>query len=247
MKLNLSIHENYLLLHLLNGRNPVERFAQDLDNLKNKAWEVSKSHYNTLLARMSNPHDLNDDVYVSMSDYLRQVKQTNEFQLMLNQTQEYLNACKRDWDEQFSFCFETITNITGFNLEGQEFTAFITHPCLGNGKHVGKNTLVFGHNDDWPHYSIVYFWHEILHDFFGKSDIEHALIELTTDEELRIRLNGGEYPPFVGHSFLNDLKMQILPHWKDYIRSDQQKDIMKFKKHLVESIGLPEYVQTGNQ
>ena len=51
---------------------------------------------------------------------------------------------------------------------------------------------------------------------------EHAVIELITDEELRTRLNGGKYPPFVGHGYLQKVKEKLLPKWRKYLKSEKQ-------------------------
>ena len=85
----------------------------------------------------------------------------------------------------------------------------------------------------WKNYSTIYLWHEILHSYFGDSDIEHAIIELIVDEELRSRLNNAKYPPFEGHKNLSELKKKILPHWRKYLKSEA-KDIKKFQKEILD-------------
>jgi len=77
----------------------------------------------------------------------------------------------------------------------------------------------------------VYLWHEILHSYFDNSDINHAIIELITDEELRCFLNHSSYPPFVGHKHLKILKKKLLSKWKIYTNSNN-KDI----KHFISTI-----------
>jgi len=84
-----------------------------------------------------------------------------------------------------------------------------------------------GHHEDWPNYATVYLWHEILHSYIGYSEKEHAVIELITDEELRIRLNGSKYPPFAGHKYLAKIKQKILPRWKKYLKS-KKRNIREF-------------------
>jgi len=88
------------------------------------------------------------------------------------------------------------------------------------------------YKNDWPNYSTVYIWHEMLHSYFGRSDVEHAIIELITDEHMRKLLNSDTYPPFVGHEYLSDVKKKLLKDWLVFIKQND-KDINKFvKAHL---------------
>ena len=126
-----------------------------------------------------------------------------------------------------------MTELTGidFKKENKKFIVYITHPSLRHGKSFQDGTIAWGHNEDWQNYAVVYLWHEILHYYFELSDLDHALIELITDNELRVRLNGGKYPPFIGHENLEKLKYKILPYWKKYLKS-KNKNIFEFKKLL---------------
>ena len=36
---------------------------------------------------------------------------------------------------------------------------------------------------------------------------------------MRVRLNGGEYPPFIGHSFLEETKHKNFKKWKSYLKN----------------------------
>lgn len=241
MKLNFAIHENYLFVHLISKTElSDESYQNDLTDLRNKAWDVSQPHYNLLRGRAGLPLEHDNAVYQTLPDFIDEVKQTKEFQKILRQTQEYLKFCQKDWEETREFCEKTLIELTGFDLKHQAFTVYLTHPGLRNGRYLGNQTITFGHHEDWPHYSIIYFWHEILHSFFGKTDLEHALIEHLTDEELRVRLNGGEYPPYVGHKSLAALKDKILPHWRKYLVQADQKNIVEFKEGLLHDHNIPE-------
>ena len=92
--------------------------------------------------------------------------------------------------------------------------------------------IAWGHNEDWPNYATVYLWHEILHSYLGYSEKEHALIELIADEELRIQLNGGKYPPFVvGHKNLEKMKKKLLPQWRKYLKL-KNRNIREFLRKV---------------
>jgi hypothetical protein len=80
-------------------------------------------------------------------------------------------------------------------------------------------------------------WHEILHFYWLKpkdENLSHAIIELVTDNELRIRLNGGKYPPFVGHSWLEKIRRKIYPYWKKYLNKKlKAKNIFELEEYIL--------------
>ncbi len=100
------------------------------------------------------------------------------------------------------------------------------------------NVIGWGHHEEWPNYTTVYLWHEILHSYLGYSELEHTLIQLVTDNELRVQLNGGSYPPFVGHENLNPLTEKLFPYWKKYLQKDN-KNIYELKEKLEKENILP--------
>jgi len=121
-------------------------------------------------------------------------------------------------------------------LPDKEFTVLITHPKVGNGKYAGENTIIWGHEENWPNYSIVYLFHEALHEILGKGKFVHEIIELASDNELRIRLNGkGEYftenGQQVGHLDLIESEKKLLPNWQKYLK-DPNMTIFEFLKSL---------------
>lgn len=241
MKFHFSIHENYLFAHLINKTELSDKsYQNDLTDLRNKAWDISQAHYNLLLGRAWLPIEHDSEVYQTLPDFIDKVKQTKEFQKILRQTQEYLKFCQKDWEETQELCEKILIELTGFDLKQQAFTVYLTHPGLRNGRYLGNQTITFGHHEDWPHYSVIYFCHEILHAFFGKTDLDHALIELLTDEELRVRLNDGKYPPYAGHKRLSSLKDQILSHWRKYVVRTGKKGILKFREELVHKHNIAE-------
>ena len=127
-----------------------------------------------------------------------------------------------------------ISEMTGLKPK-KSFKVYITHPSLKNGIYLENNKLAWGHNEDWPNYTTVYLWHEILHSYFDPKRLDHIVISFVTDEELRVRLNGGKYPPFVTHDYLHPPMKKVLPLWKKYLKS-KSKDIFEFKKQVMKEI-----------
>lgn len=225
MKINFIINKNYLIVHTLSSTDPSRfssaKYKKDIVSFQNFAWKKSKSCYNLFVGRLL-PDDLADKSIKSLAKelpkFLDVLKKSSEYKKILFQTQKYLDFCKNQWNKNYSLSLKVVKELTGFGLN-KRFTVYIAHPSLRNGCYLGKNKIAWGHHEDWSNYATVYIWHEIMHSYFEKTKLDHALIELLCDEELRIRLNGGKYPPFVGHKDLEIIKRKILTHWRKYIKA----------------------------
>lgn len=104
--------------------------------------------------------------------------------------------------------------------------------CGNNLSKYKKNTFVYGHKEEWNNYNMTYISHEILHSLFGSTDVEHCIIELITDNELRIRLNGnGEYFEITGHSHLRNMELKMFSYWQEYLKNND--NIYKFRDKMM--------------
>ncbi|MBN1263374.1 MAG: hypothetical protein JW991_03370 [Candidatus Pacebacteria bacterium] len=235
IKLNFTIDQNYFISHLLAGmaKNRFSSFShkKDIVSFQNYAWKKSATNYNLLISRFSPETWLKMEIARLSSElnkYLETLKKSNYYQTLLVQTRNYQKDCQRQWEENYFQTQAIMKNLTGIRFNKQ-FTVFITHPGLKNGCYLGNNQIAWGHNEDWPNYTTVYLWHEILHSYFSDSQLNHAIISLLTDEELRARLNRSKYPPFAIHRNLNPLIKKLLPEWKKYLKSEK-KNINLFMK-----------------
>jgi len=165
-----------------------------------------------------------------------------EFKRILKQTLNYKKFVEEEWNQNKSFVFQYLEDIIGKNLPNLSVTVNVIHPSLMVGQAIPeKNLIIWGHFDDWPNYTNVYLTHELLHILFNyyhikKNNISHALIELITDNELRIRLNKrGKYfkedKYDIGHPYLRKLEKDILPQWLKYLKT-QKKNLILFIKQL---------------
>jgi len=165
-----------------------------------------------------------------------------EFKRILKQTLNYKKFVEEEWNQNKSFVFQYLEDIIGKNLPNLSVTVNVIHPSLMVGQAIPeKNLIIWGHFDDWPNYTTVYLTHELLHILFNyyhikKNNISHALIELITDNELRIRLNKrGKYfkedKYDIGHPYLRKLEKDILPQWFKYLKT-QKKNLILFIKQL---------------
>lgn len=246
MKLNFIINEDYFIAHTLSSTAP-DRFSskeykKDIVSFQNFAWKKSKKCYDFLAGRVY-PEDFLclksiKSTVRELPNFLLALKKNKYYKKILIQTKDYLDFCEKQWNNNYQRTSKIIKELTGFNLNKQ-FTIYITHPSLKNGCCTKNDKISWGHNEDWSNYSTVYLWHEILHSYFRSANVElsdrnidHSIIQFITDNELRIRLNGGQYPPFKGHSKLFPLMRKISPYWKKYLRSEK-KNILEFRNMLI--------------
>lgn len=244
MKLKFKIDSNYFIVHTLasmaNDRFSSMEHKKEIVDFQNFAWKESENCYDLLAGRIYLERFIDKtfvDAIKDISRFLTKLQKSVEYQKIFKQTRDYLEFCQKQWDKNYELTIKIMEKLTGLKFN-KSFIVYITHPSLKNGCYLGKNKIAWGHNEDWPNYYVVYLWHEILHSYFSNSEIEHALISFATDEELRIRLNGGKYPPFVTHKELFPLMKKILPFWREYINS-KKKNLLDFKNKLIKVIKKP--------
>jgi hypothetical protein len=251
IKLILKINKDYLIYHTLlcsEDKYSSSKYKKDIENFRNYAWKIDKTLYELLIVRLKwlTPFNFENDIFGKIPNYLKTLKQSKYFQKIYQQTENYLKFCQNQWNKNFSKTTQLMSEITGidFEKENKTFEVYLTHPSLKNGmallhliKKTNRNIILFGHNEDWPNYFTVYMWHEILHFYWLKpkdENLSHAIIELATDNELRIRLNGGKYPPFVGHSWLEKIRRKIYPYWKKYLNKKLKvKNIFELEEYIL--------------
>lgn len=241
MKLKFKIDKNYLIKHTLlyaeRGIFSSDKYKEDILKFSNYVLKEYPKYYDFLVGLIS-PEDIeeeNIDLFTKelnkeLHSTLNKIKRSKEFEKIYDQTEKYLLTLKKQWEKNLDRTEKHIKDITGFNLN-KKFTVYITHSNQRNGSYWGNNKISWGVKEKWENYTTIYLWHEILHSYFSDSDMDHAIIELITDEELRSCLNNVKYPPFEGHKNLAELKKKILPYWKKYLRSDI-RDINKLQKEL---------------
>lgn len=158
--------------------------------------------------------------------YLISLKRSTSFKKLLRQVEDYRSFCESQWRENYEHSSHIIRELTGISLR-RKFIVYLTHPSLRNGRNFGKGIIAWGHHEEWPNYTTVYLWHEILHSYFPLTEKGHALIQLIADNELRARLNGVSYPPLKGHRDLFPLMKRMLPQWRRHLKKGGG-DINKF-------------------
>jgi len=171
-------------------------------------------------------------VLLVMQEFLASVRTLETFQPVLAQTLAYRDFCGMQWRETYAVAKQYITETVGFELETGDFGIYITHPSLTNGYSMGDRRIGWGCSGSFGYYDAVYIWHEILHSYLPKDPISHCLIQLISDNGLRVVLNEeGQMIPLIGHPHLSPLMEKIYSRWEAYLqRSD--RNIFKLLEEL---------------
>lgn len=231
IKLDFIIENEYLITHTLasmtGGRISSSENQTDIVDFQNTAWETDKDVYDFLAGRYpaeliaSQPGGLSNFLK-KVPEFISKIETTPQFKKIRQQTEEYAKKCQESWEENYETSKQTLEDLSGLKLN-KELEILVTHPNLKNGGYMGNNRIAWGHNEDFPNYSTVYLWHEVLHSYFDASDVSHSVIQYLTDNELRVKLNPEDkYPPFVGHQELVPLMEKMSSDWTNYKNGDNR-------------------------
>jgi len=233
INLNFRIDDTFLVSYILTNCSEdsfihaaKEKYMDDIVNFQNLAWNKNKNVYNLITGKYYIYRAIESSSFqraIQQSDeFIEGLIDTKEYKTLKTQTEESVFEIKKEWEKNYTETAEYIKNL-GIAIEGT-FEVFVVHPGLKSGEYMGNKKIIWSYRTNWENYNTVYLWHEILHSYFYNSDNTHALIELITDEEMRRRLNKEDYPPFVGHDHLTNLKNKGLDIWKSYLK-EKNKDI----------------------
>lgn len=240
LRMDFRIDNKHLISHSLasmdESRFSSQEHKEDILALQNSAWKESEQCYNFIVGRLTPAQFFaSGGTLEEVTGFLTRIEQTSEFGKVRQQTEVYLASIKAEWERNYAQTAQAVQEMVGVDLNKQ-VTVNVTHPSLKNGQYLGNNVIAWGHTPEWDNYATVYLWHEVLHSYLGYTDLSHALIQLVTDNELRVRLNEGEsYPPFVGHKDLFPLMDKILPYWRTYLSEipvEGRRDLEGFEKKL---------------
>jgi hypothetical protein len=179
----------------------------------------------------------------NLKSNLSSIYETDEFKKIFREAKRYSIAVERQWDKNCKISCAHLADITKLDLSGidKEITIYVSHPKLRRGRsYMENNVIAWSNPDEWKNYTTIYLWHEIMHhvttDASAAPHLMHAIIELSCDNELRIRLNGGgkyfeENNIPIGHKYLVGLDKKILPDWKKYLNNPNE-NIFQFEKRI---------------
>jgi hypothetical protein len=235
IRLNFSINPTYLAFYTLvqceRSRFISSHGRQDVVKFQNRAWEIDRDAYEFLRWRSVEDIIVNrrlSSLAVRAQKLLDEVAVDPAFVPLLLQTKEAQQMVEQEWAADYELSYAMMCQLTGVALQG-DFNVMITHPSQING-HNNHGTICVTYRDSYPHFNTIYLWHELMHIFIPASDtggdwehVEHSIIELLTDDQLRVAFNGGSYPPFTGHEYLRPTKERLMPTWQEYLQQPDRQ------------------------
>lgn len=244
MIFDFQINPSYTFLHAINMAQDNEPFA-GWSEFTNEIWEDNPAVFYFLAGSpeytlYSSPQQSLDLLVKQASEVLEAIKQSSIYSRLIEETSDYLKFVDQQWKQNEQKALSIIQKLTGLELPKSKITVYLTHPKLKNGLAVDQKTIVWGHSEDFKNYTTVYLCHELMHILtdLDNSKITHAIIELLTDNELRIQLNQkGTYFEYPGHSSLRPLTKMLLPRWKIYLKQED-KNIFSFINEIEKQSAL---------
>ena len=152
---------------------------------------------------------------------LKFVEHHPEIGKILDESRDFRVQVQKQWTQNRTRIATELAAILRIPLPKDDVNVFTAHPSLNIGYAVPQlRAICWGHKEDFQNYHSVYITHELLHLILPPDarEVDHALIELIADNELRIRLNGnGRYFQYPGHRYLLPLEKTLMPHWQRYL------------------------------
>ncbi len=231
MKLKFLLDKEYIFLHAINQSQPKEPF-KGWGDFTLKIWDKHPQECYFLagfaewpLLSKKSIKDIASNSQKLLKEWLKQPSSKRLFE----ETRQYKDWLKKEWNRKSKKALKELSNIIKISFPEKEIIVYVTHPKLNNGICISSDIICWGHEEKWQNYSIVYLCHEILHAIFwgDNSETTHSVIELATDNELRIRLQGkGRYFETETHKELLKKEKSLFQAWKNYLKS--KKDIKEF-------------------
>lgn len=250
MKLKFEINKYYLFVHAL---GQVDLPFPEWVNLQNKLWEefprafyLLTSHSEVAFIGSKKPLDNLIDAAEETKKLTSKAFKSEEFRRLLKESTEYLEFIKKQWEKTGTEALSILKELSGLELPDKTITVLITHPKLYRGFALPfYNVISLGYAEDYKNSSTINLCHEIMHFLTINTRIMHALIQLMTDNELRIRLNKkGTYsifqkppkqkdsPLYIYFGQLRELEKQIYPYWQDYLKNRKGRNIVDLEKDI---------------
>ncbi|NGX48596.1 MAG: hypothetical protein K940chlam5_00184 [Candidatus Anoxychlamydiales bacterium] len=232
------VDENYLIGHTLSLTSS-HHFSstenkQDIINFQNEVWFKDQIGYRLLPSHKKMTPTLYS--HPQLQDFMILTKSLDSYKKVLQQTIEYKNFCKNQWNDYYDVSSAFIQSLTGIQFE-QTFKIYITHPNQRNGCNIGDNTICWGCSGSFEFYDLVYLWHELLHSYLPHDDISHCVIQLITDNALRQLFNSDqEIFPLISHKYLDPLMEKIYPYWQEYLKHEDHNIFYFIEKLNAENL-----------
>lgn len=207
--------------------------------LQNKMWDKYRYEYMFLQFCLKNSYNIYStiDHIIKVMDF---IIDNPLFNNVLKDVKKFKKELLTEWSSKKDHILKIVKDITKIDIfQSMTYILYITSEKLNVGKNISKyyfkkNVFIYSHKNLCDNYNMSYIIHEALHSVFGSIEIEHAIIELISDNELRIRLNNMDNNYFeYGHNYLRPILIKLLPYWKKYLQSNE--NIYNFRDRMIKT------------
>lgn len=243
LQVDFKINQEQLALHTM------KRGAQWADpgksksviEFQNRAWELDRAAYrhiektymeNALIGKET----VRDNSALGQRAWklVETMQKDPTFKPVLSETIKARDAMKLEWEGNLAKSTATMRELTGLSLD-KKISVHVTHPSQATGYSYGNGNVVLTYRTDFANYNTVYVWHEALHNIIpnkyvgpAEFDVGHSVIQLLADNQLRVKLNGGNLKPLISHLELAKGQDYLLPSWKGYVERSGPKNIWQY-------------------
>lgn len=227
MTLNFQISKEMLLITGLMQEPKIDNWKKLQDTLWEKykpGYQLLQGNYRAIFSCSNYKEILNQSVK-DMGGIISEGMKSSEFAELLVNAKNHKIWLEKQWQQKKELINKELVNILKTNVPEELVTVYVLGTLLHEGRNL-NGKIFWGQFEHWQNYSLVYLVHEYLHGLLKYSEIEHAIIELIADNEMRIRLNkegvyfvcNGEQ---VGHKHLQVAEKLILNDWKEYLKNKE--------------------------
>ena len=236
LRLEFQIDEDFLICHTLSKvtdrpfTGTVMNFRKEIMNQFPEEIKFLSGVYELTPSFIFKEH-------LRLEKMLKAARVFSSYPQLLAEAKTHLEQTRSEWTSNYERTFSFMTSLTKLKMS-KTIKVLITHPEVFQGRYLEGNGIAWGRKSNGKNYSTVYLWHEILHSYLKYNNKTHALMELVTDDALRVFLNGGTFPPFSddGHEKLKQKKQWIYDHyWKAYL-ANNSKNILQLEDDLIKDL-----------
>ncbi len=211
--------------------------GQEIVELKNRLWEQYRDEYKALKkvhneSEFGLTPELVKQNKILFPHIISETKSCKFFTNWLKGAEDFKFKSEEEWKRNYEKSSALMKDITGLDLS-LTINVYILNPANHIGRSLGNNTVAWGAPDEFHQYTTIYIWHEILHSYMKLNNISHSIIELATDNELRVRMNGGTMEPLIGHDYLKDVRKILFDSdWNEYLNT-KNTNLIEFQEKML--------------
>jgi hypothetical protein len=178
------------------------------------------------------------DLIAKMDGLLEKLTHEPAFKPILDRTMLALADVRHEWEANYVKAHDILEHLSGLSFD-RDIKVYILHPAYPQFYRHGKD-IYCTFSQRSPNEVTLALWKEIVlpmikpgqakdeSDRLNREYYVELVAALLVDEELRVQLNGGQYPPFYAADRLQRYEKTLLPGWREYLAQKGSKDIMSY-------------------